>query len=214
MRVYFIPGLAADKRVFRHIHLPEGCEAHYLEWIPPQGQETLPSYAARMAGQIDTRQPFALVGLSFGGMLAVEMAKKFHPEKLILIASISHPTHLPSYYKRAFQLGLHRIITPGMIKYGVYLKRYFTSESPEDKQIIRQMAREMDNQFVAWALGAIVNWQTDAADFSAHHIHGTSDLILPLRYTKPTVSIQKGGHLMIFDRATDINKVLAELLSA
>jgi len=213
MNVYFIPGLAADKRVFRHIRLPEGYEAHYLDWIAPHDQDTLPAYALRMAEQIDFSQPFVLVGLSFGGMLSVEIAKKFPPDKLILIASISHPSQLPYYYKRAFQLGLHRFLTPGIIKNGVYLKRYFTSESAEDKQIIKQMARDMDNRFVSWALKAVVEWETGEHTVSAHHIHGTRDIILPHRYTRPSVSIPSAGHLMIFDRAADINKVLQELLS-
>lgn len=213
MKVYFIPGLAADKRVFRHIQLPEGYEAHYLDWIPPHHHDSLQEYAMRMAEQIDTSEPFVLIGLSFGGMLSIEIAKKFTPEKLILIASISHPSQLPYYYRKAFQLGLHRFLTPAIIKNGVYLKRYFTSESAEDKKIIRQMARDMDQAFISWAMGAVVSWETEEHNLPAHHIHGTRDLILPHRYTKPSVSINQAGHLMIFDRAGDINKVLLDLLT-
>ncbi len=67
MKVYFISGLAADKRVFKYISLPTGCEAVHLDWITPQKDDTLPSYALRLASAINRDEPFALVGLSFGG---------------------------------------------------------------------------------------------------------------------------------------------------
>ncbi len=213
MKVYFIPGLAADKRVFRHIHLPDKYEPHFLDWIPPRQQDSLADYAVRMAEQIEKGEPFILLGLSFGGMLAVEIAKRFPPDKLILVASISDPSQLPHYYRKAFHLGLHRFLTPSIIKNGVYLKRYFTSETSEDKAIIRQMARDMDHEFITWALKAIVNWETEEQAVPAHHIHGTRDIILPHRYTRPTVSIKSAGHLMIFDRAPVINDILAQMLS-
>jgi pimeloyl-ACP methyl ester carboxylesterase len=212
MKVYLIPGLAADKRVFRHILLPEGYEPCYLEWLPPAKGESLQEYALRMAEQIDRQEEFILAGLSFGGMLAVEIAKKYPAQKLILIASISHPSQLPAYYRRVYKMGLHRIITPSILKYGVHFKRYFTSERADDKKIIREMARDMDHEFIRWALRAIVYWETDDHIPEAHHIHGTADNILPHRYTKPTITLEKAGHLMIFDRAGEINRVLASLL--
>ena len=184
MKVYFIPGLAADKRVFRHIRLPEDFESCYLEWIPPQKNETLQEYAYRMAMQIDQSQPFILIGLSFGGMLAVEIAKKYPPLQIILIASISHHRHLPKYYRMAYRAGMHHILGINIIKKAVYVKRYFTNESKDDKLIIRQMARDMDPGFVQWAIRAAVNWKTDEEELPVYHIHGTKDIILPFAVNK------------------------------
>ena len=212
MKVYFIPGLAADKRVFRHIQLPEHFESCYLEWIPPQKNESLQEYAYRMALQIDHSQPFILIGLSFGGMLAVEIAKKYPPLQLILIASISHHRHLPKYYRIAYRVGLHRVLGVNSIKKAVYVKRYFTSESNDDKNIIRQMARDIDAEFVRWAIRAVVNWHTNEEELPVYHIHGTKDIILPFTINKIQYKIQGAGHLMIFDRADEINIVLKSLL--
>lgn len=212
MKAYFIPGLAADKRVFKHILLPEGYETHYLEWIKHENSESLRDYALRMAEQINPDEPFILIGLSFGGMLAVEIAKKIPPKQLVLIATVPHHSHLPYYYKKAFNLGVHKLATPAVIKNFVYFKRFFTSESPEDKKIIKQMARDMDHAFIRWAVDAVMKW--DAGDDSVEcvHIHGTHDEIFPHRYTKPSVSIPNAGHLMIFNRAADINAVLRNIL--
>src|ERR1044071_2262482 len=107
MKVYFISGLAADERVFRHINLPEQYEAVHLAWLAPLPHESLPHYARRFSGRINGDEKFCLIGLSFGGMIAVEIARILRPEKLILISSISCPAHLPSYYKIAGFLRLH-----------------------------------------------------------------------------------------------------------
>lgn len=213
MRVYLIPGLAADSRVFRHIRLPEGFEAHCLDWLRPEPDETLPQYALRMAGQIDTSEPFVLAGLSFGGMLATEIARAFNPHKTILIASIPHPSHLPGYYRWAWRAGVQRVVTPNILKNGVLIKRLLTAEAEDDKAIIRQMARDMDPYFIRWALKAIISWEGGELP-GLIHIHGTSDLILPHRYTRPSHIVPRGGHLMIFNRADEINAILREILAS
>jgi len=213
MKAYFIPGLAADKRVFRHIQLPGNFTPVFLEWIAPIKDETLPQYAYRLAEQIEINEPFIIIGLSFGGMLAVEIAKKYPAGQLILIASIPSHQHLPGYYRAAYRIGLHHIIGVNLIKKAVYFKRYFTSESQEDKKMIREMARDMDPRFIRWAIKAIVEWETDDRELVTHHIHGTRDIILPLSFTKAEYTIRGAGHLMIFNRADEINSILHSLLN-
>src|SRR5258708_37464041 len=110
MKAYFISGLAADGRVFKHIQLPKGLETIYLNWIPPQEEEALPHYALRLATSINTKEPFVLLGLSFGGMLAIEIAKQLHPVSTILISSIPVSDHLPGYFKAAGKIGLHKMV--------------------------------------------------------------------------------------------------------
>lgn len=89
MKAYFISGMGADKRVFTHIQLPEGFEAVFLDWLAPNREETLPSYAMRLADHIDTTEPFVLIGLSFGGMLATEIAKQYPPAATV--SYFKHP---------------------------------------------------------------------------------------------------------------------------
>lgn len=213
MNVYLIPGLAADERVFRHIRLPEGYEPQILQWVRPEPKEALASYAMKLAEQIDRTAPFVLIGLSFGGMLATEIAKRVQPQKTILISSVPHSSQLPSYYRWAWRMGVQYILTPRIIKNGVMIKRLLTAEAPEDKKIIQEMARDMDPEFVRWAMWTIVHWKTtEVAIPECVHIHGTADGILPCRFTQPTHRIPRAGHLMIFNQAEKINGLLKEIL--
>lgn len=212
MKVYFISGLGADCRIFRHIRLPEGFEPVNLDWIPPLKDETLRGYALRLAERIDTTEPFAMFGLSMGGMLSIEIAKQYHPAITILISSIPCSDHLPLLYRAAGKLKIHRIVPVSLLKSASLVKRFFTAEKNEDKQLMRQLIAETDPKFVYWALGAIVNWKCDVYNGPYIHIHGRTDMILPMRYTKPTHIIPTAGHVMILTKAAEINRILQETL--
>jgi pimeloyl-ACP methyl ester carboxylesterase len=211
VNVYFIPGLAADHTVFKYIALPPGYTACYVKWINPLANESLPDYACRLAEQIDTQKPFVVVGLSFGGMLAVEIAKRFKPVCTILISSIPSIQHLPYYYRAAGHLRLHKVIPISFIQHAAILKRLFTTESSEDKRILKTMIRKSDIRFIRWALHAVLSWKNTDIPEKLFQIHGTRDGILPHRFTKPTYFIN-GGHLLILTRAKEINQILGSLL--
>lgn len=213
MNVYFISGLAADRRVFKNIHLPQGHTAIYLDWLPPARSETLHDYAARLAEQVNDNEEFALVGLSFGGMLASEIAAIKKPSLLILISSIPASVDLPGYYRMAGKLGIHKIIPVSFLKSASFIKRFFTAETAEEKQILREMIRESDPGFIRWALKAIITWKKEDHPQHLIHIHGSKDELLPVKYTHPTHIIEKAGHLMVLRRAEEVNKILKEVLS-
>lgn len=213
MKAYFISGMAADERVFKYVRLPEGYEIVHLTWITPQKDESLPSYALRMAERIDTSQPFILVGLSFGGMLITEIAKRFPPVKTILIASIPLSTHLPGYFRVAAILRLHKVIPIGLVKTAARLKRFITNEKSEDKKLLWEIIRSSDPAFIRWSMEAILKWKNEEMPQLVLHIHGTRDEILPARYTKPTHIIPKAGHLMVMTRPDEVNTILYNALA-
>ena len=68
-----------------------------------------------------------------------------------------------------------------------------------------------DARFIRWAMRAILEWDGKMPEVKMHQIHGTSDIVLPLRYTRPTHVVKGAGHLMVMDRAEEINQLLAEI---
>jgi pimeloyl-ACP methyl ester carboxylesterase len=213
MKIYFISGLGADERVFKHIKLPSNCEPVHLSWIKPGKNESLHDYAMRMAERINPDEKFALIGLSFGGMIATEIAKKFKPEKVILISSIPSTEQLPIYYKLAGKIGLQKILPISFIKNAAFVKRLITNERSEDKKMLRAMIRECDDDFIRWAMTAILKWDNKDIPKNLVHLHGTNDGILPVHYTKPTHPIRNGSHLMVLTKAREINGILRSLFS-
>jgi pimeloyl-ACP methyl ester carboxylesterase len=212
MKVYFISGIAADRRVFKNIRVPAHCEIIYLNWIAPKKKESLSEYALRMAAKINTEEPFSLVGLSMGGMVASEIARQFKPVHTIIISSVPSSEDFPVYFKWASKLGFHKLVPVSLGKSYSIIKRLFTAETKEDKEILKKIIRESDPKLTRWSVDAIVNWKTTELPASFIHIHGTKDEVLPIRFTQPTHKIVNGGHMMIMNRADEINRILQEIL--
>jgi hypothetical protein len=85
--------------------------------------------------------------------------------------------------------------------------------SPEDKAVVYHFVKNADTAFVRWCLNAIINWKRSERLPGIIHLHGEKDHLLPLRYTKPDFVIKKGGHLMVLNRAKEVNEILNEILS-
>jgi pimeloyl-ACP methyl ester carboxylesterase len=211
LKVYFISGLGADERVFKNIQLPQQHEVVHLNWTQPNKNESLKEYALRMADRIDRSEKFGLVGLSLGGMIATEIAKAYHPEKTVLISSIPLSAHMPVYFKWAGRLGLHKIVPIWFIKNMARAKRLFSTETSEDKKMIRAMIDRCDPEFIRWAFNAALSWRNEELPANFTHIHGKADIVLPLRFTKPGYIIEKADHLMVMTNARKINGILKEI---
>jgi pimeloyl-ACP methyl ester carboxylesterase len=214
MKVYFISGLAADSRVFKHIRLPPGYEPVYLDWITPHKKETLESYSLRLSEPINKREPFVLLGLSMGGMIASEIAKQFKPEACILLCSVPTYKHFPTHFKWAYFFRLHKLLPVRVIKLASKLKRGFTADNKEDQLLLKEVINDSDPAFIRWAMHAILSWRNEMIPQPLWQIHGSKDEILPIRFTQPTHRVAGGNHLMIMSKAPELNKFLEEILGS
>jgi pimeloyl-ACP methyl ester carboxylesterase len=212
VNVYFISGLGADCRIFKNIQLPGSYNAVHLEWIKPLADESLAEYALRLSEAIDATQPFGLIGLSLGGMIAVEISKHKTAEWVVLISSIPVSNALPKYYHLGGKLGLHKIIPISMLRQASFIKRFFSSEAGGDKALLREMIRNIDPDFLRWGMGAILGWRNEIVPRRLVHIHGSADRILPKWLVSPTHTIRGGGHLFVMSRALEVNNILKAVL--
>jgi pimeloyl-ACP methyl ester carboxylesterase len=213
LKVYFISGLGADERVFSRIHLPDGFEPVHLNWIPPLSNEDLEDYAKRFAQQIQTDGEFILIGLSFGGILASEIAKIIHPSKIIIISSLASYHELPWYFKWAGKFGLQKLITPGIYKQATLLNSFMGPGDKEMKAIVYDYVRKADPDFIRWSLNVILHWKHNEKLPNITHIHGSNDHLLPCKYVRPEFVVARGGHLMVFNKSTEVNDILKKILT-
>ena len=97
-KVYVFSGLGADERVFKFLDWGIHNQPIFIKWIEPLKNEPLKDYVLRLSSQIESPNPI-LVGMSFGGILAVELSKQIDTNKVILISSIKTKAELPFYYR-------------------------------------------------------------------------------------------------------------------
>jgi len=192
--------------------LPRGYQSVYLDWIRPLANEGFEDYAKRFSQSISRDEEFVLVGLSFGGMLASELAKIVSPKKLIIISSLSSYKELPWYFKLAGKLGIHKIISPSLYKRATVMNRFMGAGNKEMKSIVYSYVNNIDPAFIRWSLNVIVHWAHTERLSDLVHIHGSNDHLLPYRYVKADYMIKNGGHLMVMNKADEVNSILQEVL--
>jgi pimeloyl-ACP methyl ester carboxylesterase len=215
--VYFISGLGADKRAFQKLELPENLLIKYIEWIDNSENESLSNYCLRLCNQIYTAEPFTLIGLSFGGIVAVELSKILQPAQIILISSVSTSAQLPMSrlgHSLIKTLHLYKCI-PSFIFKNVNAVTYwlFGVKKKDEKKLLTQIITDTPSLFAKWAMGKILTWENTSRPKNLFHIHGTADKLFPIKNITADVRINDGGHFMVYSKAEEISKILRERLT-
>lgn len=216
MKIYLIPGLGADKRMYAP-QLKLFPEAVVLEHLNPVKNESLSQYAQRLVGKIDTAQPFVLIGTSLGGMIALELTRYVQPTKVILMASVKSRDEMPAFIRSMRYLNFHKLIPPGVYKHvnGLMAARLDSRRDSTVASLIREMTIDASPQFIDWAINAVINWQPDFnMPDNLVHIHGSNDTLFPVKLIKKAVIIKNGSHVMNLTLSTEVNKVLKEAVGA
>ena len=211
-KCYLLSGLGADGTVFQYLDF-EGVEVEYMEWLSPLPKETLPAYAKRMTQKITTPHPI-LVGLSFGGMVAMEIAKQIPVKKVILISSAKERKELPWFYRFSAKLKLQKILPYTLIKRtNGFTYWLFGATSAHEKALLKEIFRKTPTTFLKWAINAILTWKNTEISTHILHIHGDKDRILPYKNVKDTLCITGGGHSMIVNKAHEITPLINKFLN-
>lgn len=211
-KCYLLSGLGADGTVLQYLDF-EGVEVEYMEWLPPLPKETLPAYAKRMTQKITTPHPI-LVGLSFGGMVAMEIAKQIPVKKVILISSAKERKELPWFYRFSAKLKLQKILPYTLIKRtNGFTYWIFGATSAHEKALLKEIFRKTPTTFLKWAINAILTWKNTEISTHILHIHGDKDRILPYKNVKDTLCITGGGHSMIVNKAHEITPLINKFLN-
>jgi pimeloyl-ACP methyl ester carboxylesterase len=213
-KVFLIPGLGADTRLYNHIVLPEGYERIPADWILPDSSDTLATYAQGLVNHYNISNGDIVIGDSLGGMIAVEIAKQVKLQKVILISSIKTADEVPWYFKLFQRVPVYKPIPASiMTKVGFMVKPIFGGMAPEDLATFQSMLTNSSPVFLKWAMHAVLYFNNMAPIPNLYHIIGDKDQVFPWKKIKnPTAIIKGGTHIMVFDRADEINKLLADIL--
>jgi pimeloyl-ACP methyl ester carboxylesterase len=206
-----LPGLGADHRLFQ-AQTASLAGLITPDWIDPARDETLETYAKRMAGVVDPGGPCIVGGASFGGMVALEMARYLEARACLLIGSIRSREELPKWVRAAKPL---ISATPSWLMGtapGAALALRATAgrlAGPRVRSLLEQFGGT-SGRFLRWALLAMLRWETLAKPLSipVFHIHGDRDHVLPHRLTRPDVVVPDAGHLLMLTYPKAVNEFL------
>lgn len=213
VHVYFMPGLAANNKIFERIQLPKDTfEMHFLEWILPLKKEDLTSYALRISKNITHKKPI-LIGVSFGGILVQELAKIIDVQKTIIISSVKSNTEFPRRMKVAKSTKLYKLIPTRLVKNIESLAKYaFGSNITHRLQLYDMYLSIRDKAYLDWAIENVINWNQSSFPDNTIHIHGDADDVFPIKYISNCIIVKGGTHIMILNKYRWMNENLPKII--
>ena len=213
MKIYLLPGLGYDHRIFQRLKLPDA-NISFSNWIEPLPYEPIANYAERISEHfVHDQQPIVLIGHSLGGIVAQEIANIIPIEKIILIASIRSREELPFYFKMIKPLYMGNLFTKNLclktIKY--WGKDHgFITES--DQQLFKDMVGNQSNSYLKWAINTLSSWKGAPAKNNTKviQIHGSNDKTFPIKHlNKVDEIVENGSHIFVYQKPEIASKLIA-----
>ncbi|WP_177765426.1 alpha/beta hydrolase [Flavobacterium sp. I3-2] len=208
--IYIFSGLGADYRAFEKIDFGN-LQIVHISWISPQKNETIENYAQTISEKILDENPI-LIGLSFGGMMLMEIAKIKKAKQIILISSAKTKYELPWLYRFLGKIKATKLIPNSILtKSNFVLNWLFGANSIEEKQLLKAIIKDTDILFMKWAINEISHWKNVEIPTNVIHIHGNNDKIIPIRNVEADFTIQNGSHLMTLNKSKEIKDIIFKI---
>jgi pimeloyl-ACP methyl ester carboxylesterase len=211
-KIFLIAGLGADTRLYNNIDLHDH-EVIPVDWIEPDENDTLTSYAQKLIYQYNITPNSVVVGTSLGGMIAIEIARQIPLSKAILISSIKSVDEAPRYFALFRNFPAYKIVPNRLMSSaGAFIKPFFVKMNPVDLWLFKDMLKKSSPRFLKWAMSAVLKWNNTVIPPNVYQINGDRDLVFSYKRIKDATIVKGGTHIMVFDRAKEINKLLIEIL--
>lgn len=218
MKIYLLPGLGFDHRIFSKLQLNES-NTQYIDWIEPHKNEKIKDYSRRLAEKIisNNDEKIILIGHSLGGIVSQEIACLKKIDKIILISSIKSREEMPFQFRIIQPLFLHKFFTKNWTVNTVrFWGKQHDYETKEEQELFKDMVGKQSNQYLQWALKTLSIWKHPEIpkDTSLVQINGDSDKTFPIKLINtPNHIIKNGGHFMIYKHAQALSKIINDELN-
>ena len=209
MKIYAISGLGADKRVFQYLRLEH--ELIPIDWIEPLENEHIENYALRLAKAINTKEKFAILGVSFGGLIAVEISKILKPVLTVLISSVETKNDLRFLYRIIGKTRLINLIPIKLFDIPRSIASFLFGT--KQKELLNAILDDTDLKFTKWAVQQLCTWQNEQHLENCLKINGTKDKLIPFSKSGEVKLIKGGGHFMVVDKAEEISYLINQTVS-
>lgn len=221
-RLILLPGLGSTPDVFYHQRKAFGDRLETPAFIEYEPNESVAAYAQRWARKLSRPgddRPLFIGGVSFGGMLAQEMAMHLDPKPraVFLISTTRQADQVTPAMQLAEVMG--RLVPTGAVNKTLSLLNLLFAlrdgVDDDDKGRLRQAGREVDPSVTKWAASVAVNWSGFKAPSGyppVHQIHAKKDWVIqaPSDGT-PNVELVEGHHhLLHMTHPKTVNRFLFE----
>lgn len=210
-----IPGMGADERLFEP-QRAGGLDFEVPVLPVPQRNDDMATYAHRVRDVLQLDGPCVLGGVSFGGMLACELAAISPARAVVLVASCRDRAPIPRYYYGAEVVS--RLLPDVLIRQRCAASsRLLASLEHLDRtqyELIRDMSQRVPVEFLRRTARMILTWPgAPPPACPVYHVHGRIDRVIPIKRLRPDMVIEDGGHLINMTHAEQVNHFITGCLA-
>lgn len=176
-RVWVIPGMGSDSRIFRKLKFP--WPATFLEWIPTQPDDTIESYSERLLGQLPIASEDLLFGYSLGGIIAQDWASRHQVQRVIILSSLHHTVQIRPLFRRLARTGMLDWSSPEGIRHLIFFMARLNSTPSRVLDLYLEMMEQFPPEHYTWTLKHVLSWDHPTPLCPVHSFRGTLDLVFP-----------------------------------
>lgn len=229
-----LPGLGADCDLFypqqeyfgRRLTVISAAPLANSYPEPPNMNTAAERITEQLLESLPANGSYVLGGMSFGGSLALEVARRIvadpaaiPPSALVLIASNRTSDTISRSFRVNHAIGSKLptvFIRPGL-RAAARLFGWKEGLEQLDRKRLQAMATRTDLAELMWGSTAIANWRfadADANDLGIpiEQIHGRSDWVIPCESKHVTTTLDDGRHLITWTHREAVNRWLEEIL--
>ncbi|MBI3550860.1 MAG: alpha/beta hydrolase [Elusimicrobia bacterium] len=212
-RLILFSGMGGDARLFAKLQLTD-IETLAPDHVEPLPKESLREYAARLMALHAVGPQDVVGGVSFGGMLAAEIASQRKVSGLILLGSCRQPSRLPWSYAW-FERGSR--VLPGFLfrvrTWSPVLRWRFAPVDRNSAASIAAMAAKQPTRRLRAFGRMAVQWPgAPAPSCPTLSMHGDRDRIIPIRCADPDVILEDAGHAFTLTHPESTSAAIRDFL--
>ena len=205
-KLILLNGMTPDGRVFKRL-LPYLENYQLIEWVDPEDDQSIQEYAKRIQRYLGEVRDCDILGVSFGGIVAQELAPLIGAKKCFIVSSIADTKELNGLQRvlASFPRGFHGEFYYTIGKTSEVLAGFgSTNEVFRLKKFVGE-----DGAWFRWATSAVVGWNPQRKE-QIHYIriHGDSDTTFRKGHLYSDHIIEGASHVLALTHA----KELAELI--
>lgn len=206
-RLVLLSALGTDSRLYEPQRaLP--VELVTPDYPEPGEGESLRDFARRVPLP---DPPFALGGVSMGGMVAQAMCAFVRPTALFLIATSRRGADVAPELRlleRLTRAAPDVVVKNVPARWATELD-VFGRLTAAQKSLLLQMWVGRTTTFLKRSSRMIAEWPGEGA-LPAHQIHGDQDQLIPIATQSPDVVVRGGGHMINLTHAEEVNRFIIE----
>ena len=212
-RLVLFSGMGADPRLFGLVRIPEA-EIVTPDYLEPAPGETLVQYASRTADDMNIQPDDIVGGVSFGAMVAGEIARQRPVAGLIILGGCLRPERLPRSYRWIERLSpLIPDFVLGLRSWRPLVRWRFAPLTRDAETCLIEMALTYPTAQII-AFGRMVMGWTGVENVPCPvlSIHGDWDRIIPVKCAEPDLILKNAGHAFTLTHADQTSSAIRDFL--